>query len=366
MRDASPSRSPRLAAFVSPHGFGHAARVSAVLAALAERVPGLAIELYTTVPEWFFAESLAVPFTRHEVVCDVGLVQADALDEDPVATRAALARFWPFADDDVARLAAELHARGCSAVLADISPLGLAVGRAAALPTVLVENFTWDWIYRAYLDIEPGLAPFADAFAALFGGADLRCRAAPACGEAPGIAVGPIARRPRTTPAATRARLGVGASQPLVVVSLGGIPWRFADFDRWRAVDDTVFVVPGGAERERWQGPLRLLPHHTPVYHPDLVAAADVVVGKLGYSTVAEAVAAGARYLWLPRPRFRESPVLAAILEARVPTGAITRAELESGAWVAMLPALLARPKPAGLLATGADEVAARLAELLR
>ena len=39
---------PRLAFFVSPHGYGHAARSSAVMAAL-HRKSGVEFELYTTV-----------------------------------------------------------------------------------------------------------------------------------------------------------------------------------------------------------------------------------------------------------------------------------------------------------------------------
>jgi hypothetical protein len=40
----------RLAVFVSPHGFGHAARAAALLAALREQRRELDVTLYTTVP----------------------------------------------------------------------------------------------------------------------------------------------------------------------------------------------------------------------------------------------------------------------------------------------------------------------------
>ena len=85
----------RLACFVTPHGFGHAARACAVLAALGKRRP-LAVELFTAVPRWFFADSLSVPFSYHEVRTDVGLAQHDALDEDLEATVRALDAFLPF------------------------------------------------------------------------------------------------------------------------------------------------------------------------------------------------------------------------------------------------------------------------------
>ncbi|MCL4839807.1 MAG: hypothetical protein KJ058_17790, partial [Thermoanaerobaculia bacterium] len=112
-------------------------------------------------------------------------------------------------------------------------------------------------------------------------------------------------------------------------------------------------------------GNLLLLPHHTPVYHPDLVAAADLVVGKLGYSTVAEAARAGCRFAYVPRPRFRESEVLAAWVEARLPALRLAPDALADDGWLALLPELLARPRPETTPARGAEQVAAVLAELL-
>ena len=49
------------------------------------------------------------------------------------------------------------------------------------------------------------------------------------------------------------------------------------------------------------------MPHHSAFYHPDLVNASDAVVGKLGYSTVAEAALAGVSYAYVPRNQFRET-----------------------------------------------------------
>ena len=50
----------RLAYFVSPHGFGHAARACAVMQAMRAVWPRVVFEVFTLVPEWFFAESLEV------------------------------------------------------------------------------------------------------------------------------------------------------------------------------------------------------------------------------------------------------------------------------------------------------------------
>ena len=53
-----------LAFFVSAHGFGHAARASAIISALAKRQENSCSTLFTSVPDWFFSdvEGIAAEF----------------------------------------------------------------------------------------------------------------------------------------------------------------------------------------------------------------------------------------------------------------------------------------------------------------
>ena len=78
----------RFAWFVTPHGFGHAARTAAIVEALGSRLPELEVELWTSVPRWFFAESLTVGYRYRELACDVGLVQRSPVEEDLPAVAA--------------------------------------------------------------------------------------------------------------------------------------------------------------------------------------------------------------------------------------------------------------------------------------
>lgn len=346
----------RFAWFVTPHGFGHAARTAAIVEALGRRLPQVEAELWTSVPEWFFAESLTVPFRHRELVCDVGLIQRNPVEEDLPASLASLAHFWSAADGGrIAAVAAAVAASGARCVVADIAPFGLAVARAAGLPGVLVENFTWDWIYEPLAAVEPQFAAWTERLRAETARPDLHLQLEPFCRPVAGAQpLPPVARAPRRRREEIVARLALPPGDAVVLVSLGGVEHRLADLAPLAGVRGVTFVLPGASPEERWDGNLRLLPHHTPIHHPDLVAAADVVVGKLGYSTVAETVAAGGRMLFVPRPGFRESAVLERYVGERLPAAAISFAELESGAWVERLPVLLARPRPAALLSSGA------------
>ena len=355
----------RIAWFVTPHGFGHAARSAAIVEELGRRLPQVEVELWTSVPEWFFAESLTVACRRRELACDVGLIQRSPVEEDLPASLAALARFWSAADGGrIAEIAAAVAASGAACVVADIAPFGLAVARAAGLPSALVENFTWDWIYEPLAAMEPQFSAWVERLAAYSARPDLRLQLEPCCLPVPGgEPVPPVARAPRRRREEVVARLALPPGDAVVLVSLGGVEHRLANLAPLSGFRGATFVLPGASREERWEGNLRLLPHHSPIHHPDLVAAADVVVGKLGYSTVAETVAAGGRMLYVPRPGFRESAVLERYVGEHLPAQAMAAAELESGSWVERLPELVARPRPAPLASSGAAVAAGLIAE---
>ena len=340
-----------LACFVSSHGFGHATRASAVLAALRARRPEVALHGFTEVPASVFTESVPGGVTLHRAWTDVGVVQRGPFAEDLGATVEALGAHLPFKAELLTALAAEVRATGASAVLCDISPLGIAVAEVAGLPSILLENFTWDWIYRGYLEREPRLARFADLLEGWFAKATVHLQAAPICEVRPGaVALAPICRRPRSTRAEIRARLGVGEQQQLVLLTLGGVPWSFAggdgDADGKRngngsdpaALGGALLLVPGREEAQR--GAVRWL-DSTRWYHPDLVHAVDAVVGKVGYSTLAEVLSAGVPFGYLPRAGFRESPVLERFITERMPSIAIDPTALVGGGLRAVLPELL-------------------------
>ncbi len=356
-----PQRS--VAVFISPHGFGHAARASAVIDALAVLEPSLCFEIFTTVPEWFFCGSLSARWRRHEEVTDLGLVQRTAMDEDPVATAERLQGLLPPSRRRVDRLARRVTELGCSVVVSDISPLGTAVASRAGLPAVLIENFTWDLIYAAY---GPPLDAFVKPAREQLDHLDLHLQTEPVCRPAAAARrVAPVSRPARSSPDAVRQRLGVPEDARLVLLTMGGLEWAYTGLDYLETRADAWFVVPGGSREPQQRGRLLSLPHRSGFYHPDLVAAADVVVGKLGYSTVAEVAHAGSAFLYLPRPRFPESPVLEAFVRARVSSAAIDPEALGDGSWLERLDPLLAAPRSAAIVENGRIAAAEHILDLL-
>jgi hypothetical protein len=354
---------PTLAYFITPHGFGHAARACAVMAAAQRHIPDLRWEIFTRTPEWFFAESLSGPYALHPTDTDVGLVQLDALRADLPATVKRLAGLLPFAPERVEPLAAQVQALGCQAVLCDIAPLGIAVAQAAGVPSVLLENFTWVEIYSESVAECPALLPYSEQMAHWFAAADYHIQTEPVCNPSTNatLAVPPVSRSPRTERSAVRGLLAIPDTSPFLLITMGGVDFEHSYLDRLARFPDVHFVLPGNHSVTDAPPNVHLLSPRSGIFHPDIVAASDGVVGKIGYSTLAEVYAAGVPYGYVPRPRFRESDVLSAFVEREMAGFAIDADELSDGRWIERVPDLLALPRQTGGRVNGAEEIAAFL-----
>ena len=333
---------PTLAVFVSSHGFGHASRSCAVLEQLCDLEPRVHIELFTRIPEWFFA-SLGQRLHFHELDCDLGLVQTDAFEVDYRATLSDLSDRLPFRPTLIQNLAQQVNALGCHAVLCDIAPLGLAVAKAARLPSVLIENFTWDWIYSGLAQQAPALKDYAKLLQPHFMGADIHIQTEPVClPNRNAHRVGPIARGFRTGVSETRGALSVAPTDPLVFITMGGTRIGFPFLEQLKdRFPEIRFAVSGASEVIETDRNLTLLPVHCPLHHPDLVRAADLVIGKAGYSTIAEVHTAGVPFGCFIRADYPEMGPLVKFIEKEIPTKMFAPEQFANGAWLEELPELL-------------------------
>ncbi len=354
-----------IACFVTSHGFGHAARASAVINAVFERWPFVYVELFTTVPEWFFKDSVMAPFSYHGVTVDVGLVQRTALDVDLEASVARLDEAFPIPDTAIVLLADRMKALKCRLVVSDISPWGVAAADKAGLPSVLIENFTWDWIYEKYLEQDSRLERHVRYLREIYAAVDQRIQAMPGCVPCPaaGLTTPPISRKPMTEKSEIRHRLGVGEDMKMVLITMGGVPDTPAFLDALNRVDENVcFVVPGAFSdlplKGKRQEKVIRLPHHSAYYHPDLVNAADAVVGKVGYSTLAEVYHAGIPFGYVRRAGFPEGPALEAFIRREMPGAAIPPDDYKNGNWIEKLSQLLNLPFKEAPKRNGADVAA--------
>lgn len=345
----------KVAVFVTPHGFGHAGRAAAVMEALGAAPvngrssgPVPSFELLTTVPEVFFRDSLpSVSWRHHPLACDVGLRQASALEIDLEGTRRALDDFLDRLPALVETAAGIIRETGCDLTLSDISPLGILAAERAGVPSVLVENFTWDWIYEGLAREAPDLEKHGAWLARVYARADLRLQPEPVCRPVSGAhVVPPVARSPRSPGRAVRRELGISGPEPVVLVTMGGTGQDLPALRRLKEVEATVLLT--GMDEGGRDGNLVRFRRGDVVYLPDLIAASDLVVSKLGYSTVAEVWLQDRPLLYVGNDRFREVPVLRDFVHEELEAREISMGALEAGDWVDAVAAWVREGEGAG------------------
>lgn len=351
-----------IACFISPHGFGHATRTIAVVEKLQQLRPDLHPHVFTTVPESLIRQTLGC-FTYHQVLVDIGLVHNSTLEEDLDATLARLDAFLPFSLPLVNRLAA--LCADCSFILCDIAPLGIAVAKQAGIHSILLENFTWDWIYEAYLEGFPQLAAHAQYLQGEFARADYHIQTEPLCN--PGkrdLLCGPIFRQKRGDAADIRRTLSC-STKKTVLITLGGLPHQLPNWPALSQYSDYNFIFSGQRATERISKNIFYLDRESSLYHPDLIDAADLVVCKAGYSTVAECCQAGSRVIAVGRPDFAETNVLQNYIQEVLGGLCINAETFISGQWLPLIPEILKKETSPPLRENGAQVAADFLLTLL-
>jgi UDP-N-acetylglucosamine:LPS N-acetylglucosamine transferase len=359
----------RLAYFISPHGFGHAARAAAVMQALFKADSAVHFEIFTSVPCWFFQDSLTAPFSYHELLSDIGLVQKSAFEADLNATLHRLAEFLPFQPQRIKEISATVRKLNCAVIICDISPMGIAVARQAGIPALLVENFTWDWIYQQYVDLDStgSFNAHMGYLQNLFTAVQYHIQTEPVCNPCPvDLTTTPVSREIKNPPDRIKKQLGLRTDSKMVLITTGGIKQEYKFLDQLKKLRNITFVLPGSGLQMETRDNLILLPEQSEFYHPDLVNASDAVVGKVGYSTLAEVYHAGVPFGYTPRSNFRESGPLVDFIDRQMNGVLVDESEFSSGKWRTKLENLLDMPRAQRSAPNGADQVGSFITGIIR
>ncbi len=361
--------------YISGHGFGHASRQIEVINALGAADPAVDIHVRTYAPRWLFERTARPGVAFGELECDSGVVLIDSLRLDEEATVARAAEFYAGLGERAAAEARLLRRANAALVVCDAPPLACEAAALAGIPTIVIANFTWDWIYEAYseyLSRAPHLLPairraYAHAAEAwrlpMHGGFDTFSTV---------IDVPFVARHSRREPGEVRAAFNLPLDKPLILSSFGGMGIRDMDLGKVDCLGECAVLV---TSRERHRAPLPDGVHAIPepmLYergfrYEDLVRAADVVITKPGYGIISECIANDSAILYTSRGRFAEYDVLVAAMPRFLRCGFIDNDALFAGRWRGPLTALLASAPPPERAATdGATLIAQLMLERLQ
>ena len=360
--------------YISGHGFGHASRQIEVINALDAIAPEVRIHVRTSAPRWLFDRTASAALELGEVECDTGVVQIDGLRLDARSTIERAAAFYERLDDRASSEADTLRREDAGLVVADAPPLACEAAARAKVPSIVIANFTWDWIYQGYAEhlaeaprlvgtIQDAYSKAAAAWRLpMHGGFETFSTI---------VDVPFVARRSRREPNDVRKAFNLPMGSPLVLSSFGGLGIRDMDLGQLDCRDEFAVLVTA-------KEPFNPVPKGIHVVvesslydrgfkYEDFVHAADVVVSKPGYGIISECIANDTAILYTSRGRFAEYDVLVREMPRYLRCGFIDQDELFAGRWRRPLQSLQAAPGPPERPATdGADAIARRLLELLQ
>ncbi len=348
-----------IAYFISPHGYGHAARAAGVMEALHALDPSIRFEIFTKVPSWFFEDSLSEDFGYHALLTDIGLIQRTPLHADIPETLERLNHFLPFDASKIRDLASLVKKLGAALIICDIAPMGIVVAQEAGIPSLLIENFTWDWIYEGFQRQDGPIGDNIRYLKGVFDTAQFHIQTEPVCHHQPvDLITFPVSRKTKTPGREIRRRLGIPPENKAILITMGGIEEEYNFPARLATQRKAHFVIPGASKKVERHGNLVLLPHHSDYFHPDLINASDAVIGKVGYSTLAEVYHAGLPFGYVARKNFRESQKLVSFIEKQMNGLPIPEDRFYGCGWLSSIPDLLALPRVRRQDPNGAEQVA--------
>ncbi|KAL5974204.1 D-arabinose 1-dehydrogenase (NAD(P)(+)) [Asimina triloba] len=347
--------------YVTGHGFGHATRVVEVVRHLI--AAGNFVHVVTGAPDFVFTTEIQSPnLIIRKVLLDCGAVQADALTVDRLASLEKYSQTAVVPRASILATEVEwLTSIKAELVVSDVVPVACRAAADAGIRSVCVTNFSWDFIYAEYV-MAAGChhRSIVWQIADDYSHCEVLLRLPGYC-PMPAfrdvIDVPLVVRRLHKSRAEVRKELGVGDDVKLVLFNFGGQQAGWNVKQEWLP-DGWICLVCGASDNQEL--PPNFVKLAKDVYTPDLIAACDCMLGKIGYGTCSESLAYKLPFVFVRRDYFNEEPFLRNMLEHYQCGVEMIRRDLLTGHWKPYLERALSL-KPCYEGGINGGEVAARI-----
>lgn len=337
-----PADGYRICYFISGHGYGHATRSSQIINALLE-IKDTTVTVCTTAPRHLFTESSRLVYRYKTVGYEIAQSSPYTIDLER-----SLEALTKFATEDASSQerkaeASFIQASKFDAVLADAAfPVAVT---DCHVPIILVTNFTFDTIFTKLLEYVKHQADYTAVVESI----TRSCRKVYGVIKLPGFTDFPLTEAwsrtdiqervinaPLVYRPALKSReavlddLNLPKDKKILLLQFGGHALAHSDIvpsipESWMCLASQNINSP-----QFYQFP-------ADAYVPDLVAASDLVLGKIGYGTVSECVGMGKPLLYVARPMFAEEPCLLEYLHQNGTCLEMSRQDFEHGQWSAAI-----------------------------
>ncbi|XP_075508427.1 L-arabinokinase-like isoform X1 [Primulina tabacum] len=320
--------------YVTGHGFGHATRVVEVARHLIHA--GHDVHVVTGAPEYVFTTEIESPrlFIR-KVLLDCGAVQADALTVDRLASLEKYSETAVAPRDAILMTEVEwLKSIKADLVVSDVVPVACRAAANAGIRSVCVTNFSWDFIYAEYV-MAAGYhhRSIVWQIAEDYSHCEFLIRLPgycpmPAFRDA--IDVPLVVRRLHKSREEVRKELGIMEDVKVVILNFGGQPAGWTLKEEYLP-HGWLCLVCGASDSQVF--PPNFIKLAKDTYTPDVIAASDCMLGKIGYGTVSESLAFKIPFIFVRRDYFNEEPFLRNMLEFYQAGVEMIRRDLLTGHW---------------------------------
>lgn len=384
-----------IAYYITAHGYGHGTRSCDVLRDLYRLCPEQPVIVTTDLPHDFLHSRLAgcKNLTFRTSAFDVGLVQKDSIQSDLFQTLEKLDTLYARETEFIKQERLFMEENNVAVVAADIPAIPLAAAQRAGIPNIAIGNFSWDWIYEAYVPENPRWKFFVEKFRSVYEKTDLLLRLpfAPPMEQFPVRKDIPLLASPGTPcrekiiNSKLEARnkfensnldisklvsdLDIRASdflpkagKPWVLLSFTSLDLSFQALEKIRELsDDYEFFCVQPLE---FKNSCIHSVSRNAVAFADVIASCDIVISKPGFGLVSECIVNKKPLIYADRNDFAEYPYLVEGIETYLKNVHIPASDLYAGDFFQSLEKIKSAPEPKGHLASGgADIIAKKLLE---
>lgn len=353
--------------YISGHGYGHATRMRAIMDALIVLDPKVHFYVKTTAPLNFFADIPEAIVTLHPLAIDTGIVEKGILNQDELATLSQYAEIQNRRTTIIAKELAFIKENAIAVIVSDIPPLASEIGAAAQVPVIACSNFSWDFNYIPYAKQHPQYAHLIKDIQSSYEKTSLLLKLPfhhefncfPKQQDIPLVARHPTAEINETK---TKLGLETSDSRPIVLVTFrsDNPVFRQAITDLART-DDVIILTYGSTAEKNINKVIAVGKEWRPWQFPDLLHVSSVVVSKIGYSLLAECIAAGTRLVYPPRENYPEFELLHAGAQGNLPSLLMPQNDFLDGHWQPYIQQCLSDNKTYPSRSTHGAEVAANI-----
>jgi len=336
-----------------------------VIRALASSRLDLRVHVRTTAPAWLF-HNAPTPVHHSRQAIDAGIIQSDSLRMDLGETLAACGTIHDACEKIIENEQTFISSNNISLIIGDTPPLCFEIAARAGIPSVSITNFTWDFIYRAYISAYPGFGSLVDRMTQFYERTTLALTLPYPCDTSMfpcQQAIPWITRESTLTKAQARREFELPEKATIILLSFGGLGLDRLPLAKLIRHREFFFVTTG--KMRKLEGNLLILPDSQSRYE-DLIRAVDAVVTKPGYGIVADVLAHRLPILYTDRGDFPEYFRLVEALHDCATAEFIPQDELLAGSLELYLHRLFSKtPNWPKLELNGAQVAAQRILSIL-